>query len=58
MKRTHNLRLLTGETLDFCRCFQPDSSDAALAQRVMLGFSLYSSRLRAVVLLEHASQFQ
>jgi hypothetical protein len=51
MKRTHNLRLMTGSVVDMCRSNLSDASEQSQAQRLMTSLSLYSQKLSAVVLL-------
>ncbi|KAI4502370.1 hypothetical protein M0802_002282 [Mischocyttarus mexicanus] len=50
MKQMHNIRILTGDVLDFCRTKKSDSGDPT-PQRLQTALGLYSNDLCGLVLL-------
>ena len=51
MKQMHNIRILTGDVLDFCRTKKSDSGMDPTPQRLQTALGLYSNDLCGLVLL-------
>ncbi|XP_033215905.1 protein C12orf4 homolog isoform X2 [Belonocnema kinseyi] len=55
MKQMHNIRILTGDVLDFCRTKRGDSGIDPTPQRLQTALGLYSNDLCGVVLLSDSN---
>ncbi|XP_051171120.1 protein C12orf4 homolog [Leptopilina boulardi] len=55
MKQMHNIRILTGDVLDFCRVIRNDSRMDPTPQRLQTALGLYSNDLCGLVLLSDSN---